>query len=41
MGGLLALITVVLAFLIYWPFLKAYDKKLVQQEKEMAEAEGQ
>jgi len=41
MGGLLALITVTFAFLIYWPFLKAYDKSLVKQEKEMAEAEAQ
>jgi hypothetical protein len=38
---LMALITVTFAFLIYWPFLKAYDKSLVKQEKEMAEAEAQ
>lgn len=36
MGALLAVITVAVAFLIYYPFLKMYDKKLVAQEQEMA-----
>lgn len=35
MGALLALICVCFNFMIYYPFLKNYDKKLVQQENEI------
>lgn len=38
MGAVLAAINVIVAFLIYLPFLTNYDKTLVKQEKEMAEA---
>ena len=40
MGAVLAAINVVVAFLIYLPFLTNYDKTLLKQEKEMAEAEA-
>ena len=35
MGALLALLCIIIAFLIYWPFLIAYDKKLVAEEQAM------
>lgn len=38
MGAVLSLICVVVAFLIYWPFLKKYDKQLVAEEKAAAAA---
>lgn len=38
MGALLAIVNVIIAFLIYYPFLKMYDAKLIKEEKEMAEA---
>ncbi|WP_244833551.1 hypothetical protein [Clostridium sp. BJN0001] len=37
---LLALINGVLAFLIYFPFVKMYDSKLIKEEKENAEIES-
>lgn len=39
MGVVLALICVVVAFLIYYPFAKNYDKKLLAEEKAMEAAE--
>lgn len=36
MGALLAILDAVVAFLIYLPFLKMYDSKLVKEEAEMA-----
>ena len=36
MGALLAIVDAVVAFLIYLPFLKMYDSKLVKEEAEMA-----
>lgn len=36
MGALLAVICIAVAFLIYLPFLKNYDNKLVEEEKQLA-----
>ena len=33
MGGILAIICFVINFAIYFPFLKAYDKKLLSEEQ--------
>lgn len=40
MGGLQALLMILLSFVIYFPFLKAYDSKLVKEEKEAEAAEA-
>ena len=35
-GAVLSVVTAVVAFLIWYPFIKAYDRKLLKQEKEDA-----